>query len=579
MTKSQNRYSQQAVRLGTTLSAGKAIWGAAPGQGASPPLSATLADGSRWNYAYDAKGEVVCGAEQWSDGVPAAGEQFQYTFDDMGNRTGTLAGGDQTGANLRAATYTANSLNEYTSRTVPAAVDILGGAGSNTTVTVNNQATYRNAPFYEATLALTNTSAAVWQAITNLAVAHSSATTDLVATVTGNTFLQQTPEAFSYDSDGNLTQDGRWSYTWDGENRLIQMVSLTNAPTASKLRLTFAYDSKWRRISKAVEAYNGTSWITNLAERFVYDGWNLLDEQNATNNAVIRSYMWGLDLSGTMQGAGGVGGLISVEQPGSTMVNFATYDCNGNLVGLIDSGNAQVNAAHEYGPFGELLRATGPMAFVNPFRFSTKYQDDETAMLYYGYRYYDPPTGRWFSKDPIGEGGGVNLYNFCADAPLEITDIFGLAALQGCPPCVCKKVNYGSVPTTLSSYPNNPSLGIATIGLTIPYAIQIQGLSQYCHCKYTDNGTISGSMTFANGQTGSVNKTFQNQVTAIDCSSGSDTPGFQVRYPPTGFNVTYTVNYSWSGTVSCESEFGPTLSDSVNVSGSYLSSATWRPGK
>ena len=50
------------------------------------------------------------------------------------------------------------------------------------------------------------------------------------------------------------------------------------------------------------------------------------------------------------------------------------------------------------GPFGEVLRATGPMAKANPFRFSTKYQDDETDLLYYGYRYYSASTGRWIEQ-------------------------------------------------------------------------------------------------------------------------------------------------------------------------------------
>jgi hypothetical protein len=49
------------------------------------------------------------------------------------------------------------------------------------------------------------------------------------------------------------------------------------------------------------------------------------------------------------------------------------------------------------GPFGELLRATGPMAKANPFSFSTKYQDDETDLPYYGYRYLNALTGRWIS--------------------------------------------------------------------------------------------------------------------------------------------------------------------------------------
>jgi len=61
------------------------------------------------------------------------------------------------------------------------------------------------------------------------------------------------------------------------------------------------------------------------------------------------------------------------------------------------------------GPFGELIRATGPMAKGNPFRFSSKYQDDETDLLYYGLRYYSPSTGRWLNHDPIEEEGGINL--------------------------------------------------------------------------------------------------------------------------------------------------------------------------
>jgi len=71
------------------------------------------------------------------------------------------------------------------------------------------------------------------------------------------------------------------------------------------------------------------------------------------------------------------------------------------------------------GPFGEVLRKTGSMANACPFRFSTKYQDDETDLLYYGYRYYNASTGRWLSRDPIEEAGGSNLYSFVADDPLE----------------------------------------------------------------------------------------------------------------------------------------------------------------
>ncbi len=75
---------------------------------------------------------------------------------------------------------------------------------------------------------------------------------------------------------------------------------------------------------------------------------------------------------------------------------------------------------------GELLRATGPMAKANPFRFSTKFQDDETDLLYYGYRYLNTLTGRWLSRDPAGRRGGANLYGFVGNAPLTACDALGL---------------------------------------------------------------------------------------------------------------------------------------------------------
>jgi RHS repeat-associated protein len=69
------------------------------------------------------------------------------------------------------------------------------------------------------------------------------------------------------------------------------------------------------------------------------------------------------------------------------------------------------------------------MAKVNPFRFSTKYDDDESDFLYYGYRYYNPSTGRWLSRDPKGERGGKNLYGFVKNCPLNKVDPKGKDAM------------------------------------------------------------------------------------------------------------------------------------------------------
>jgi RHS repeat-associated protein len=103
------------------------------------------------------------------------------------------------------------------------------------------------------------------------------------------------------------------------------------------------------------------------------------------------------------------------------------------------------------GPFGEVIRATGPMAKANPFRFSTKYQDDETDLLYYGYRYYTASTGRWLSRDPLGEKAAFNLYGFVNGNPLSRIDTDGREIGNICP--ICGSYYVGVCPN--DGYPKN----------------------------------------------------------------------------------------------------------------------------
>ena len=60
-----------------------------------------------------------------------------------------------------------------------------------------------------------------------------------------------------------------------------------------------------------------------------------------------------------------------------------------------------ITAHYEFDPFGNTIRSFGTYADANTFRFSTKYWDEETELYYYGYRHYDPATGRWLSRDPL----------------------------------------------------------------------------------------------------------------------------------------------------------------------------------
>ncbi len=161
----------------------------------------TLADGSYWIYAYDSLGQVTNGCKYFSTGTPVPGQQFDYTFDTIGNRTQTMSGGDTNGANLRVANYYANNLNQITNRDVPAYADIMGASILTNTVTVNGQTAYRNQEYFRQQLPANNSSSALW---TNIIVAGGLA-------VTGNVYVAREPEVFKYDADGNLTNDGRWA--------------------------------------------------------------------------------------------------------------------------------------------------------------------------------------------------------------------------------------------------------------------------------------------------------------------------------------------------------------------------------
>ena len=359
---------------------------------------ACLADSSFWVYEYDLLGQVISGKRYWSDWTPVAGQQFEYGFDDIGNRTRTKAGGDAMGGSLRSATYTPNLVNQYTSRTVPGGFEVLGIANAAATVTVNNQAAYRKGEYYHLAVTVNNGSGAAFQSATSKAVNGGASTT-----VTGNVFVPRTPEAFTHDDDGNLTGDGRWTCTWDAENRLASMETLSTLNMLTKKRLVFEYDYLGRRIRKSVYHKQSNKWIFDYERRYVDDGWNLAAELN-DSNGLLTSFMWGLDLSGSEQGAGGVGGLLAAKPSGSP-AQFVMYDGNGNVVGLVDGSTGTISAQYEYGPFGESVRVSGIMAAANPFRFSTKFTDSETGLVYYGFRYYNPITGRWLSRDPIGERG------------------------------------------------------------------------------------------------------------------------------------------------------------------------------
>jgi RHS repeat-associated protein len=234
-------------------------------------------------------------------------------------------------------------------------------------------------------------------------------------------FGAQSPEPLVYDGDGNLVRDGRWVYSWDAENRLVRVMNYGAADRAGWRRVDWAYDALGRRIRQTSYVLSNGVWVVTEDLRFVSDPvWfgRHIAELNATNHAVVRSYVWALDLSETLDGAGGVGGLLWVRMASgpASGTQFVTYDSNGNVWQLVSASTGTATARYEYGPFGEPLRTTGLAGASNPFRFSGKRSDPARGLVLFEYRAYSARTGCWLSGDPMENDESLNAYNATLDS-------------------------------------------------------------------------------------------------------------------------------------------------------------------
>ena len=204
----------------------------------------------------------------------------------------------------------------------------------------------------------------------------------------------------THDADGNLTSNGTWTYSWNGENRLRTVTKGTTT-------INFTYDYLGRLVKKD----DGTN-----TQVYLYDGWNRVAAFNVGTSTLTlqTAYLWGLDLSGFFQGAGGVGGLLKEGN------YYPIYDAHGNITQKLNgTGTAVMNV--DYDPFGNIVSGS----LVGEYGFSTKPLIDGIDWYYYGFRYYDPVTGRWPSRDPIGERGGINLYAMVGNNSINAWDYLG----------------------------------------------------------------------------------------------------------------------------------------------------------
>ncbi len=397
------------------------------------------------HYTYNARGELETAA-MYGNNTPSAtpsssdelpGRRFEYRYDSIGNRKHAGPTGDSD--NIDEA-YIPNELNQYV-RKENNTVRVLGTAATAATgVLVRGATTGRKDRAWAADLVPPNETTAFKGTATVIAADPGGGipSGDLVRLGTATYFVPKWDQAFEYDVDGNLTNNSVWSYSYDAENRLIGMehraevIGMGMIAAADARKLVFVYDYLGRRVRKTTyDGWNGSSYSTiKLTDtKYLYDGWNLVAEFDVDETmTLLRVYTWGLDLTGSLTGAGGIGGLLQIYDAGVSKTLLPTYDGNGNVAAMVNATNSTLilEAVYEYDPYGNLLRKEGAYAAENPIRFSTRYTDGESDLVYFGRRFYSTALGRFINRDPIEEQGGVNLYSLVQNNAINKWDYIGL---------------------------------------------------------------------------------------------------------------------------------------------------------
>ena len=250
-------------------------------------------------------------------------------------------------------------------------------------------------------------------------------------------------EWYAYDRNGNRTNSMNGAAVYDAQDRLLANASTTFAydlngsltnrlPTAYSLQSTaFSYDLFGQLASATLPDGRAISYDRDALSRVtakridgvIVRGWIYKDalkpiaETDASGN-VVSFFVYG----------------TSALSPDTMDKDGVTYrfirDVQGSVRLVVDSATGLVAQRLDYDAFGNVLLDTNPG--FQPFGFQSGLYDPDTALVQFGARWYDANTGRWLSKDPILLEGGLNLYVFCGNDPVNFTDPLGLSIYLGC---------------------------------------------------------------------------------------------------------------------------------------------------
>jgi RHS repeat-associated protein len=225
----------------------------------------------------------------------------------------------------------------------------------------------------------------------------------------------------TYDADGNQTlirtATGIWHVRYNGENRPVCFSNDTAV-------VDMDYDYKGRRFTLRVAEWNtpASQFQVSSFQRHLYRDYLRIAALDMLNNAaVIHSVVWDPTEPVATRPL-----LLSTQSGWHTY----GFDQVKNVTELFDASGA-VSAAYDYAPFGSVISANGVIADMNPIMFSSEVEDAVLGMVYYNWRHLDVRSGRWLSRDPIGEIDGAHLYSAMHNAACNFFDSLGKSSQSG----------------------------------------------------------------------------------------------------------------------------------------------------